>query len=110
MAATPRELPLSPPQSSGDELTPERVSDPNGVCVPAFLSNGMEPIKMHDEFGAVPPSMVGSLYSKDRACPNEWVDLRFSSLLLLSTYRLTNSHACFNPCKYCIYLDFRVPY
>lgn len=109
MAATPRELPLSPPQSSGGELTPERASDPNGVCVPAFLPNGMEHIKMHEEFGAGPSSMVGSLYSKDCACPNEWVDLRFSSHLLLPTYRLPNSHVYLNPCKYCFYLDLHVP-
>jgi hypothetical protein len=69
MAATPKELPLSPPQSGG-ELTPERASDPN-VYVPVFLPNGVENIKVPGEYeyeyGAGPSSMVNSLYSASLA-------------------------------------------
>lgn len=68
MAATPRELPLSPPQSGG-ELTPERASDQNGVYVPVFLTNSVEDFKMPGEYehGACPSSMVNSLYSASLA-------------------------------------------
>jgi hypothetical protein len=96
----PRGLPLSPPPSSGGELTPERVTDPNGVYVPAYLPNGMEHVKI-GELGAGSSSMVTSLFSTDlvrRA--NSWVGLRVSSYFLLPTSRLPNSHASFNPCKY----------
>ncbi|KAJ5665940.1 uncharacterized protein N7477_008388 [Penicillium maclennaniae] len=55
--ATPRELPLSPPQSSGGELTPERASDSMSACVSFYIPNGMEHVKM-DEFGAGSSSMI----------------------------------------------------
>lgn len=95
---TLRGLPLSPPPSSGDELTPERVTDPNGVCVPVYIPHGMEHVKI-GELGAGLSSMVTSLFSTDLVSrPNTWVDLRISSLL--PTSRLPNSHASFNSCKY----------
>ncbi|KAJ6108267.1 High mobility group superfamily [Penicillium sp. IBT 18751x] len=55
--ATPRELPLSPPQSSGGELTPERASDSMSACVSIYIPNGMEHVKM-DEFAAGSSSMI----------------------------------------------------
>lgn len=61
---TLRGLPLSPPPSSGDELTPERVTDPNGVCVPVYIPHGMEHVKI-GELGAGLSSMVTSLFSTD---------------------------------------------
>ncbi|KAJ5133699.1 hypothetical protein N7526_005064 [Penicillium atrosanguineum] len=55
--ATLREPPLSPPQSSGGELTPELAADLNRVCIPIYIPNGMEHVKM-DEFGAGSSSMT----------------------------------------------------
>jgi len=98
MTVTKRELPLSPPKSSGGDLTPERSSGLNSLCLPGFLPNGME----HHEIGADPLSMVISLYLTNCiSCSNKWIGIHFSSLILLPAYWLLNFHAYLNFCKYC---------